>query len=85
MSLTFTINPLVFQTKTLKSIIKVASGYDGSLFMYMGVIILIHAPISWIRTVESFRIGFIYSMIVILFNLVCVATFEVFIIRANDN
>ena len=38
--------------------------------------IAILAPISWIRTLETFRIGFIFAMIVILSMIILVITFE---------
>lgn len=47
--------------------------------------ILILAPLSWIRTIERFKIGFIFAGFAILFMLITVIVFVSLIIRDHDN
>lgn len=57
---------LSFVSKSLKSITKALSGEDVDIWWFILITIVIFAPIVWIRTLESFRYGYIYSWCVII-------------------
>lgn len=80
----FTFGPVAFLCKTLKSVTKVTSGEDVSIWVFYGVTILILAPLAWIRTLESLRYGFIFGTIVIFGTVITVAVFDILIIE-NDH
>ena len=57
---------LSFFTKTLKNLTKAISGEDVDIWWFMLITIIVLAPVVWIRTLERFRYGFIYSCVVII-------------------
>lgn len=80
----FSINPLAFFSKALKVIFK-NCGLDVDLWVWALVTLLIFAPISWVRVVEKFQIGYLYSCIVIVLMIGVIAYFAISRILENDN
>ena len=81
----FTFNSLAFFAKTLKSIVHLMSDEDISIYWFALITIIILAPLSWIRTIERFKIGFIYAGIVILLMIIVCVAYVSLRIEANDN
>jgi amino acid permease len=81
----FTFNSLAFFAKTLKSIVHLGTDEDISIYWFALITILILAPLSWIRTIERFKVGFIYAGIVILIMLIVCICYVSLRIEANDN
>lgn len=50
---------------------------DGHLdiWIYAGFTLLVIAPITWVRTLEVFQYGNVYSVIVLYLMIVCIAAF----------
>ena len=51
----------------------------------MLVTVLIFAPLVWIRTVETFKIGYGFGSIVIFVMIIVVITFSSMVIHENNN
>lgn len=58
---------------------------EGSIWCYAPITIAILAPLSWIRTLEKFRYGFIYAGFAILTMVIVLITFDSMIIFEHDN
>lgn len=56
---------------------------DPLVFIFIGILIL--APISWVRHIERFKIGFIFGICVIFAMLVTLVVFESMKINENNN
>jgi len=63
---TFTFSMLSFVTITLKHLTKSLFDEDVDIWWFILLAIILFAPIVWIRTLESFRYGYIYSWCVII-------------------
>ena len=61
------------------------SDEDISIYWFALITIIILAPLSWIRTIERFKIGFIYAGIVILLMIIVCVAYVSLRIEANDN
>lgn len=53
--------------------------------MFAAIVVVILGPLTWIRTIESFKIFFIFCSIVILGSIITVATFDGLKIQEDDN
>jgi hypothetical protein len=51
----------------------------------MLVTVLIFAPLVWIRTVETFKIGYVFGSIVIFLMIIVIITFSSILIHDNNN
>jgi len=71
----FTLNPLVFFTKTLKSTTQLFLEDDISIYYFAIITVVLLAPLAWIRTLESFKIGFVFAGFAILYMLITVVVF----------
>lgn len=71
----FTFNSLVFFTKTLKSTTQLFVEEEISIYYFAIVTVVLLAPLSWIRTLESFKTGFVFAGFAILYMLVTVIVF----------
>ena len=77
----FSFPSLVFFTKILHSFFKLASGEDYNIYYFMIVTICILGPLAWIRTIETFRIGFVISGLGILFMVITMTVLVSIIIK----
>ena len=57
---------LAFVTITLKHLTQSLFHEDVDIWWFILITIILFAPIVWIRTLESFRYGYIYCWIVII-------------------
>ena len=50
---------------------------DGHLdiWIYAGITLLVFAPITWVRTLEVFQYGNVYSIIVVYLMIAVICTF----------
>ena len=64
--------------------IRQASGETLSIWIFVGIVILILAPLTWIRTIESFKIFFIFSAVVIFGSVITITTFDILLIEDHD-
>ena len=53
--------------------------------MFAAIVVVILGPLTWIRTIESFKIFFIFCSIVILGSIITVSTFDILKIQDDDN
>jgi len=81
----FTFNSLAFFAKTLKSIMKLILEEDISIYYFALITIAILAPLSWIRTLERFKEGFVFAGFAILFMLITVIVFVSIMVKDQDN
>lgn len=58
----FTVGPLVFFMKTLYSFFRLVTGKEHDRAIYIPVLIVIFAPLTWIRTLETFKIGYVLAV-----------------------
>lgn len=58
---------------------------DVEMWVFMLVTVLIFAPLVWIRTVETFKIGYVFGSIVIFVMIIVVITFSSMVIHDNNN
>lgn len=65
LNLAFTFAPLAFFMKTLFSFFTVVTGQEQNMVVYLVVTILVFAPLLWVRTVETFQVGYIFAVILI--------------------
>ena len=72
--LTFTM--LAFVTLSMKRLTSVLFQEEVNVWWFILITILIFAPIVWIRTLETFRWGFIYSWCVIIFTIGVILYFD---------
>lgn len=85
LSFQFTFSQLSFFTLTLESLYRVIFHDQKPLWVFMIVTFLIFTPLSWIRTIERFKIGFIFAGITILGMILVVSTFDCIKINEQDN
>ena len=85
MTYVFTFNSLVFFTKTIKSIMKLILEEDISIYYFALITIAVLAPLSWIRTLERFKEGFVFAGFAILFMLITVIVFISIMVKDQDN
>lgn len=71
----FSINIITYFSKALKSIVNNTLQVDTELWIWCIVTLLIFAPISWVRNVEKFKVGYIYSVVVIFVMIIVVSVF----------
>lgn len=81
----FSLTMLAFFVKDLKQLTKTFTGEDVEIWVFMVITIVIFAPIVWIRTVERFRIGYLYSSAVIVGFVICIITLMSIHINENDD
>ena len=67
----FTLGPLAFFGKTLYAFFWLVTGQPHLhlMWIYLLVTIVILSPLSWIRTMETFKVGFIFAVCCIAFLL----------------
>ena len=66
-----------FFCKTLSSLAKVLFGLHYPIWIFMILTIAVFAPLAWIRTLESFRGGFMIGIFAIVFMIGIVGTFSI--------
>ena len=71
----YTLAMLGFFSMALKRIFKKCSGLDTNLWIWAGVTFAVFAPITWIRTLEVFQYGNVYSIIVVYLMIICITVF----------
>ena len=54
LNLALTLNPLIFFIKTFHNLTNMAAGEETNISIFIVITILIFAPLTWVRTVESF-------------------------------
>ena len=76
----FTLAPLAFFINTLYKLVKLAAEANddppAEKWIFAVIALVILAPLSWIRTVESFKVGFIFAVMVIFLLVITVSTLE---------
>lgn len=73
LNIVFTLGPLAFFMKTLYQFFELCTGQPQVMWPYLIVTIVVLAPLTWIRTIETFKIGFIFAICCIgLLLLVCI-------------
>lgn len=82
--ITFTFGQLSFFIRSLQSLAQLAAGEELEIWIFGGVTLAILGPLAWIRTLESFKFGFIIAVIIIFIMVVIVSTFDFIIINDND-
>jgi hypothetical protein len=55
------------------------------MWVFMLITVLIFAPLVWIRTVETFRIGYVFGSVVIFIMIIVVIAFSSIVIHDNNN
>ena len=85
MSYVFTFNSLIFFTKTIKCISNVITEEDISIYYCALITIAILAPLSWIRTIEKFKEGFVFAGFAILLMLITCVVFISIMVKDQDN
>jgi len=58
----------------LYSLSIVLFGEDVPLWVWAIVAVCIFAPLAWVRTIETFKIGYVFAVCVILFMIIVVST-----------
>jgi hypothetical protein len=58
---------------------------DTSIWIWAGVTLVIFAPIAWVRNIEVFSVGYIYSVCAIFLMIIVIGTFCAIEIYENDN
>lgn len=76
---------LAFFAKSLKSLSLYLFDTDLDIWWCILITIIVLAPIVWIRTLESFRYGYIYCAVVIVAMVGLVLYFDSVRIQGNDN
>lgn len=66
----FTIGSFAFFMKSLCSFFAAALGEEQNKVIYLIVTIVVFSPILWVRTIETFQIGYIFAVVIILILLV---------------
>ena len=72
----FTITMLAFFALSLSHLNKNIFDIDWDIWWYILITVIVLAPIVWIRTLESFRYGYIYCAVVIVFVVGIVLYFD---------
>ena len=67
---------LAFVTITLKHLTKVLFQEDVDIWWFILIAIILFAPTVWIRTLETFRYGYIYSWCVIIAMVATILYFD---------
>ena len=73
----FSLSKLAFFCKTLSSLARVLFGLHYPIWIFMILTVAVFAPLAWIRTLESFRWGFMLGIFAIVFMIGIVATFSI--------
>ena len=82
--LSFTFGQLSFFIRTLQSLAQLSAGEELEIWIFGGVTLAILGPLAWIRTLETFRLGFIVAVVIIFIMIVIVSTFDFIIINDNE-
>lgn len=81
----FSFNVLTYFAKALRAFFKACTQLETDLWIWAIVTFLVFAPISWVRTVERFKVGYIYAVCTIILMIIIVGTFCSMRIYENDN
>jgi len=76
LTLSFTFSPLAFFMRSLTSVTIFLSGEEVPMWIFLLVALVILAPLTWIRSLESFKIGFVFAVCIIIGMLILVSTFD---------
>ena len=68
-----------------KIICKISNGWTTSIWVWAAITLAIFAPITWVRTLEVFQYGNVYSIIVVYLMIIIIMTFCSLEIHENDN
>ena len=69
----------------MESLYRVICHDQKPLWIFCILTLVIFAPLSWIRTIERFKIGFIFAGITILGMIIVVSIFDIIKINEQDN
>ena len=83
LSFQFTFSQLSFFTLTLESLYRVIFHDKKPIWIFCLVTLAIFTPLSWIRTIERFKIGFIFAGFTILGMIIVISVFDC--IKINEN
>ena len=77
---------LGFFARALDRIVcKLSDGWTTSIWVWAAVTLVIFAPITWVRTLEVFQYGNVYSIIVVYLMIITITTFCGLEINENNN
>lgn len=71
----FSVGMLILFVKSSRSIFKKFTTVDTELWVWAIVTTVIFTPVAWVRTVEKFKIGYIYAVCMIALMIVVVIAF----------
>jgi len=72
----FTLAPLSFFAKTIMSLTKIFFGVELPLWFFGLVTFIIFALLAWVRTIERFKIGFIFAVLVIFGMVITISVID---------
>jgi uncharacterized membrane protein YhaH (DUF805 family) len=81
----FTLSILAVFARTPMMILANWADIDTSIWIWAGVTLVIFAPIAWVRNIEVFSVGYIYSVCAIFLMIIVIGTFCAIEIYENDN
>ena len=65
--------------------VHICTGETISIWVFGAITAIVFAPILWIRTIETFKFGFIYACLVIVFTVIVISTIDVIEIEDHDD
>ena len=65
--------------------VHICTGEMISIWVFGAITAVVFAPILWIRTIETFKFGFIYACLVIVFTVIVISTIDVIEIEDHDD
>jgi Transmembrane amino acid transporter protein len=85
LSFQFTLTPLSFFTKTLQTAVKILFKCEVSIWWFAGFAIILFTLLSWVRTIERFKIGFVFAVVTIFSLVITVSVCDFIIINEHDH
>jgi len=76
LSLSFTFNPLAFIMRSLYQTTFVLSGTQVPMWVFLLIVLVILAPLTWVRSIEVFRFGFVLAVSMIILMIIIVSVFD---------
>lgn len=81
----FTFSLLSFFIKTLYNFVQDISGEEVNIWVFSVITVIIFSPVSWVRTIETFEVGYIFAVTVVLVMLITVTTLISLNLKDNSN
>ena len=76
LSISFTIAPLAFFMRSLRSVVYVTSGVEVDMWVFLVSALVVFAPLAWIRSIEMFSPGYMIAVAIIFSMIILVSTID---------